>query len=82
MVEKPDSEKITIGMYYNVGHHDEPLEDQGVLDIINSYIDRHGNKHFSKDDSDSKSENPNLISPGDTVFFKQISFENYKNYHE
>jgi KipI family sensor histidine kinase inhibitor len=30
----------------------------------------------------SKSENPNLISPGDTVFFKQISFENYKNYHE
>ena len=41
MVEKPDSEKIAIGMYYNVGHHDEPLEDQGVLDIINSYIDRH-----------------------------------------
>ena len=30
----------------------------------------------------SKIENPNLISPGDTVIFKQISFENYKNYNE
>lgn len=67
MVEKPDSEKITIGMYYNVGHHDEPLEDQGVLDIINSYIDRHGGKHFSKDDSNSKSENPNRINTKQSV---------------
>ena len=30
----------------------------------------------------SKIENPNLISPGDTVIFKQISLENYKNYNE
>ncbi len=29
-----------------------------------------------------KTENPNLISPGDTVVFKEISFENYKNYNE
>ena len=48
MVEKPGSEKIAVGMYYNVGYHDEPLEDQGIIDIINSYIDRHGSKYFSK----------------------------------
>ena len=30
----------------------------------------------------SKTENPNLVSPGDIVIFKQISFENYKNYNE
>ena len=30
----------------------------------------------------SKNENPNLISPGDTVIFKQISLEDYKNYNE
>jgi KipI family sensor histidine kinase inhibitor len=30
----------------------------------------------------SKTENPNLISPGDTVVFRQISFENYKKYNE
>tara|TARA_B100000902_G_scaffold224201_1_gene212956 strand:+ start:212 stop:886 length:675 start_codon:yes stop_codon:yes gene_type:complete len=29
----------------------------------------------------SKKENPNLISPGDTVVFKQISLEDYKNYN-
>ena len=29
----------------------------------------------------SKIKNPNLISPGDTVIFKQISFEDYKNYN-
>jgi len=30
----------------------------------------------------SKTENPNLISPGDTVIFKEISFNDYKNYNE
>ena len=30
----------------------------------------------------SKKENPNLITPGDTVVFKQITFESYKNYYE
>ena len=30
----------------------------------------------------SKTENPNLVSPGDIVVFKQISFDNYKNYNE
>ena len=30
----------------------------------------------------SKTENPNLISPGDTVIFKQISLEDYNNYNE
>ena len=30
----------------------------------------------------SKSANPNLISPGDTVIFKKISLNDYKNYHE
>ena len=30
----------------------------------------------------SKTENPNLVSPGDIVVFKQISFENYINYNE
>ena len=30
----------------------------------------------------SKTENPNLISPGDTVIFKQISLEDYNNYDE
>ena len=30
----------------------------------------------------SKTENPNLVSPGDIVVFKQISFENYKKYNE
>ena len=30
----------------------------------------------------SKDKNPNLISPGDTVIFSQISFEDYKNYNE
>ena len=30
----------------------------------------------------SKDKNPNLISPGDIVFFKQINIEDYKNYNE
>ena len=30
----------------------------------------------------SKEKNPNLINPGDTVKFKQITFEEYKNYNE
>ena len=30
----------------------------------------------------SKEKEPNLISPGDIVKFKQISFEEYKNYNE
>ena len=30
----------------------------------------------------SKTDNPNLISPGDMVTFKQISFEDHKNYNE
>ena len=30
----------------------------------------------------AKSESPNLINPGDTITFKQISFNNYKNYNE
>ena len=30
----------------------------------------------------SKIDNPNLISPGDIVTFKQISFEDHKNYNE
>ena len=30
----------------------------------------------------SKTENPNLVSPGDIVVFKQISFDNYINYNE
>jgi inhibitor of KinA len=30
----------------------------------------------------SKTESPNLISPGDTVIFKEISFNDYKNYNE
>ena len=30
----------------------------------------------------SKDKDPNLISPGDTVVFSQISLENYKNYNE
>jgi len=30
----------------------------------------------------SKTENPNLISPGDTVIFKQISLEDYNSYNE
>ncbi len=30
----------------------------------------------------SKAESPNLIAPGDTVIFKQISFSNHNNYDE
>ena len=30
----------------------------------------------------SKEEEPNLVNPGDTVKFKQISLEEYKNYNE
>jgi len=30
----------------------------------------------------SKEENPNLISPGDTVVFKKISLSDYKNFNE
>jgi len=30
----------------------------------------------------SKERNPNLINPGDTVKFKQITLEEYKNYNE
>ena len=30
----------------------------------------------------SKEESPNLISPGDTVIFKQISLSDYKNFNE
>ena len=30
----------------------------------------------------SKNENPNLVSPGDTVIFKKISLSDYKNYNE
>jgi KipI family sensor histidine kinase inhibitor len=30
----------------------------------------------------SKEKNPNLINPGDTIKFKQITLEEYKNYNE
>ena len=30
----------------------------------------------------SKEKNPNLINPGDTVIFKQITLDQYKNYNE
>ena len=30
----------------------------------------------------SKEDNPNLINPGDTVIFKEISIEQYKNFNE
>ena len=30
----------------------------------------------------SKEESPNLISPGDTIIFKQISLSDYKNFNE
>jgi inhibitor of KinA len=30
----------------------------------------------------SKETEPNLINPGDTVRFKQITLEEYKNYNE
>ena len=30
----------------------------------------------------SKIDSPNLISPGDTIIFKQISLKDYKNYNE
>ena len=30
----------------------------------------------------SKKNNPNLISPGDTVTFKEISLKDYENYNE
>ena len=30
----------------------------------------------------SKEENPNLINPGDTVFFKNITIDQYQNYNE
>ena len=30
----------------------------------------------------SKEKNPNLVNPGDTVKFKQITLEEYKNYNE
>ena len=29
-----------------------------------------------------KTDNPNLINPGDLVTFKKISFKDYKNYNE
>jgi predicted Zn-dependent peptidase len=62
MVEKPDSEMNTIGIYYNVGYHDESLENQGILDIINNYIIRHGGKHFPNDELNSNSKEPNLTN--------------------
>ena len=40
-----------------------------------------GNTPFEVFDS-SKENSPNLINPGDTVKFKQISLEEYKNYNE
>jgi KipI family sensor histidine kinase inhibitor len=30
----------------------------------------------------SKDKSPNLVSPGDTVIFNQISFKDYRNYNE
>ena len=30
----------------------------------------------------NKQEEPNLVNPGDTVFFKKISIDQYKNYNE
>tara|TARA_B100000575_G_scaffold290203_1_gene293433 strand:+ start:670 stop:1344 length:675 start_codon:yes stop_codon:yes gene_type:complete len=30
----------------------------------------------------SKKNNPNLINPGDTIYFKQISLKDYENYNE
>ena len=30
----------------------------------------------------SKEENPNLINPGDTVFFKNITIDQHQNYNE
>ena len=30
----------------------------------------------------SKEDKPNLINPGDTVIFKEISLDHYKNYNE
>ena len=32
--------------------------------------------------NEKKEKNPNLINPGDTVIFKEISFENYKKFNE
>ena len=40
-----------------------------------------GNTPLNVFDS-SKTESPNLIAPGDTVIFKQISFKDYNNYDE
>ena len=40
-----------------------------------------GNTPFEVFDS-SKENSPNLINPGDTVKFKKISLEEYKNYNE
>ena len=31
---------------------------------------------------EKKEKNPNFINPGDTIIFKEISFENYKKFNE
>ena len=35
-------------------------------------------KYFDK----TKEKDPNLINPGDTVIFKEITIDQYKNYNE
>ena len=56
--------------FTNIYTHDSP----GGWNII-------GNTPLEIFDN-SKTDNPNLISPGDIVTFKQISFEDHKNYNE
>ena len=40
-----------------------------------------GNTPLNVFDSFNENE-PNLINPGDTVIFKEITFSEYKNYHD
>ena len=49
MVDKKDSDKISLGMFYNVGYHDETKESYGSLDIIREYILNYGSENFSKE---------------------------------
>ena len=50
------------------------IESQGGWNII-------GNTPVKIFDSSKKNE-PNLISPGDTVTFKEMSLKDYENYNE
>ena len=86
------------GLIFNEKYHSYHNSDGEKYTGVTTLISKYKSQKFNADNTSkykamkdylpkkifdsSKTENPNLVSPGDIVVFKQISFENYKNYNE